>query len=181
MYLLIWDIEVSYFSCNAHFKNIRSSYIRSQYAFFDFCSVIPITLKTKWPGWETKVHMLTKSKTPRFTYLDLVRVCRIKLQVVLKLENNQCDFNIRSHSQTLNSEIRHIWSLHIFKNVRSSPKCRANSRMKSDILAPSQFLILLFEHGWNKTWIRCGSASFRALMMLKSPKKLRIIPVKVVC
>ena len=48
------------------------------------------------------------------------------------------------------SEIRHVWSLHIFKSARPLPKSRANSRTESDVLASLQYLILHFMHGWEK-------------------------------
>ena len=57
-----------------------------------FFSVIPIfTLRTT--GLRNKGPYVGKSQklwkpTPLFTYVDLVQVCRIKLQVALKLENN---------------------------------------------------------------------------------------------
>ena len=57
-----------------------------------FCSVIPIfTLKTA--GLRNEGPYVDKSQkiwkpTSLFTYLDLVRVCRFKHQVALKLENN---------------------------------------------------------------------------------------------
>ena len=38
----------------------------------------------------------------------------------------------------------------IFKSVRPSLKNRANSRTEIDILAPSQYPILHFVHGWDK-------------------------------
>ena len=43
-----------------------------------------------------------------------------------------------------------IFGCCIFINARPSPKNRANSRTESDILAPSQCLILHFMHGSDK-------------------------------
>ena len=69
---------MTYFSLKAYFRFLYS--------------VIPIfTLKTT--GLRNEGPYVDKSQklwkpTPLFTYLDLVRVCRIKLQVALKLENN---------------------------------------------------------------------------------------------